>query len=525
METAVSTEEEKLFTKAAIIKNLVVVALGSMLLLGSDDVLLTYQSSINQEGGKGVASILVQFSFCVLASFFLPKYFILRFGYKATMVIGGLNFIPFFVTNYYPKYYLMITSSFMLSFGYALFLGAIDPYINDLAFFYDRLCARDAGKSTGTDLKKYGVVCIAYVKTDIEKIPSASKEVDCISKDCEMNKNIDGNISTCHQSSFMFGRKFSLEGEQNFPQKRYISANQTPSEMTCACNEKHEIDRISKTSKNLGNIDTEKIYKGRLKSKSIEEIRIYSSDAYIKCICANHSNIVDKALIKSNFENPRINDGDIKKEPAQTLDSTKCKTEWNKTDMVLTSQCPEKESRNLESITVRFFGFHSMIYQTCYMWSSLVSFFVLQNGFIQEPFIFSNETCLCGASFCNVESACSEYNLRQPTAEARTSLISVCVGLCLLACVVIFLFLEDLKPKDKSVSLSLLMLFASYRQMKKKNQILLSPLAIYIGMMKGFYLADFTKVPYFIIQFSFRKHLTNLNFNNIQTNTFNRFEL
>lgn len=310
MRAVVDGDAKELFTKRTVIKNLVVVATGSMLLLGSDDIVLMYQSTLNREGGKGVNSILVQYFFCVVVSFFLPKYFILRFGCKATMVLGGLNFLPFFVTNYYPEYYLLIMSSFMVSVGYALFFGAVDPYINDLAFLYDKLCAGDAVKSAGAhasqsaDLKEEGVVCTSYRKTDIEKVLCECQKKDCIGYICETAKNIDGieGIKPCHQSPFMFDRECSSGTTQKVRQHRYI-------ENTCNCNEKHEIYGISE---NLGYIDTENIWKGRPKPNQIEEICKYS-DICIKDVYSINCNIVNLHIKNSNIVNQIVNHGDIKK--------------------------------------------------------------------------------------------------------------------------------------------------------------------------------------------------------------------
>lgn len=74
-------------------------------------------------------------------------------------------------------------------------------------------------------------------------------------------------------------------------------------------------------------------------------------------------------------------------------------------------------------------------------------------------------------------------------------MISVCLGWCFIAGVVIA-FLDELTIKDRSVSCLMDMLLATFRQIKKKEHLLLAPLSTNVGIMKAFFVGDFTKVIY-----------------------------
>lgn len=124
------------YTKLRIIKNLVVVSLATLFILGSDDLSLTFQSTMNRAKSVGIVSVAIQFAFSLVSSFFLPKYLVLKYGSKKIMILSIILFMPFLVANYYPLYPLMLLTSPLTGIGYSLFWGSFDPYINNLSSLY-----------------------------------------------------------------------------------------------------------------------------------------------------------------------------------------------------------------------------------------------------------------------------------------------------------------------------------------------------------------------------------------------------
>lgn len=353
-------------TKFFIFKNLLVISVGALILLTSADVLEVHQSTLNIEGGVGVASIAVQYATSVIGALFLPKYLIKRFGNKAVIVLSMTGFLPFVVVNYYPLYPLMILSSVSIGLGFVLFMATIDAYLSDLAIFYNRL------------------VAIEHERNDVKE--GAQSE--------EMHS---GNAVS--YSPYDAVDKAGSNQDDNLDFLGFSTPYQT---------------------------DVSVIHSGTLQTKA------------------------------------------------------------------------KLKKRHSEATTSQFFGLYSMIYQSSFIWGSLMSYFILQSGYSENHHLQTgNDTCICGAGYCFDKSVCLEQNLAQPTSEARDLLISICLGLCVVAGVIVVAFFGDLKPKDKNVSLSLQMLFATLQQAQKRNHILLIPLTMHNGMMKAFIVTDFTKVIIF----------------------------
>lgn len=123
------------FSKLRIIKNLVVVALGTLFVLGADDMALIFQSTMNREKSVGIVSVAIQYAFSFISSFFLPKYLVLKYGSKKIMILAIFMFMPFFVINYYPLYSLMLLTS-TINGGFSLLWGSLNPYLNNLSNLY-----------------------------------------------------------------------------------------------------------------------------------------------------------------------------------------------------------------------------------------------------------------------------------------------------------------------------------------------------------------------------------------------------
>ncbi|GIY26784.1 protein unc-93 homolog A [Caerostris extrusa] len=142
--------------------------------------------------------------------------------------------------------------------------------------------------------------------------------------------------------------------------------------------------------------------------------------------------------------------------------------------------------------TARFFGIHGLIYQTCHVWSNLMSYYVLRIGAVKE-IDFKNATCKCGADFCTVDTDCSKNNLREPRDDLRNLLTGLFVALSVLSVLLVVFGLDELKKKKKNVTISWEYLIATCKHIKNKKQLFLIPMSLNIGVSQGFVMGDFTK--------------------------------
>ncbi|GFS37318.1 UNC93-like protein [Nephila pilipes] len=145
----------------------------------------------------------------------------------------------------------------------------------------------------------------------------------------------------------------------------------------------------------------------------------------------------------------------------------------------------------VESTTARFFGIHGMAYLSCHLCSNLMTYYVLGSE-VKDDHV-SNSSCICGASYCNIDSACFEQNIEEPSDRIRYILTSTCICIGIISTLLIIFFLDSLEEEKEDVSFSINLLMATYQLAKKKELILLIPSSFYIGMAQGFYTGDFTK--------------------------------
>ncbi|KAF8786182.1 Protein unc-93 like protein [Argiope bruennichi] len=145
----------------------------------------------------------------------------------------------------------------------------------------------------------------------------------------------------------------------------------------------------------------------------------------------------------------------------------------------------------LSSTSAKFFGFHGMAHLTSHVWSSLLSYFILETD-VSLP-NFNNSSCRCGSQFCSIVSECFEYNAGNPSENIRTILTSVCVCVCLISILVVAVFLDALDQEKRQIYFSFGFLNATCAILKRNEMLLLIPLSIHTGLVQGFYLGDFNK--------------------------------
>lgn len=159
----------------------------------------------------------------------------------------------------------------------------------------------------------------------------------------------------------------------------------------------------------------------------------------------------------------------------------------------------------VDAIVVRFFGFFFLAWQTAELWGNLISSLVLSNGMHggsggQENVTASDAHLRgCGANFCMRENQAND-NLERPPDSEIYEISGIYLCCVVLAVAMVALFVDPLKrygekqrKNDSSELTGIQLLSATAYQLKKKNQQLLIPITVWIGMEQAFIGADFTQ--------------------------------
>lgn len=149
-------------------------------------------------------------------------------------------------------------------------------------------------------------------------------------------------------------------------------------------------------------------------------------------------------------------------------------------------------SKLISSSAARFFGFFGLMYRSSDIWGNLMTYYVLNGNNVLDN-ITENDTCKCGALFCNVKSECFSHNLAEPNQYMRNMLTGLSVLLVLVSVALVFFFLDELEGSKRRMKFSFDLAMATSKCMGKKEVLLLLPLSIFDGLQQGFYIGDFTK--------------------------------
>ena len=188
------------------------------------------------------------------------------------------------------------------------------------------------------------------------------------------------------------------------------------------------------------------------------------------------------------------------------------------------------EGSDPEAIVVKFFGIFFFFFQCNAILGNVISTAVLSSGTSTYEELTDEQMAKCGSNFCagaKAPEVVTDESLIAPilnglntTLEAQADLkaeggnenfktditkIYIMAGIYLAcsisAAVLIALFVDPLsrfgvtdEKKDKAKLTGLQLLVATFRQMKKKEQLLIIPLTFWSGIEQGFFGADFTAV-------------------------------
>ncbi|GFR03868.1 UNC93-like protein [Trichonephila clavata] len=420
----------KNYGRGRILKNFIVLCASVLLLFTSFNGLAMLQSTMNREEGAGVISQAVNYiCFCISAVLF-PKYVIKKLGKKVTLVISTMMYLPYTASNFYPQFSTLILASICMGFGAALFWGTQAIYLNDLSVMY----ANAVLKNKNIDKSD----CVIYNNSSSTTLPDSysdkpkqTRSYSCDHLNCNRNKK-ENNVkllSFQHQ----YGRRNSI-ANGNIPNLTSIA--------------------------NLNKDDYQKFHLPNH----------FDNNYDIRDIEHNDANNDEKTSISLNKEKGILKFG-------QSLGMKQ----------------KNRKRKLIESTTALFFGIHGSAFLSCFMWSNILSYYVLESDVTQN--YTSITSCVCGANYCNIESACFKHNLVEPSNKIRYILVGtfLCIGIVCVLLVLLFLDSLETQKEKEEVSFHVNLLMATYKLAKSKEFILLMPTSFYLGMGQGFYTADFNK--------------------------------
>ena len=121
--------------KAKAYKNLLGAGLSFMLVISAMIALVSLQSSLNDEGGLGIASLAISNGVFLISGLFNSS-IIHVFGTKYTASISIALFSMFSLLNYYPQWYTLVPGAVCLGIGLGTILSSLNVHMTTIALQY-----------------------------------------------------------------------------------------------------------------------------------------------------------------------------------------------------------------------------------------------------------------------------------------------------------------------------------------------------------------------------------------------------
>ncbi|PRD31292.1 UNVERIFIED_CONTAM: unc93a [Trichonephila clavipes] len=463
------------FTKFRILKNLVVISSAFLMVFTAYDGLSMLQSTMNKEGNIGTISQAVVYAGFCISSLLLPKYVIKKLGCKITILISSILFIPYIAANFYPTFLTMIPSAFILGLGSSLLWGAQCTYFNESALIYCTLTAKDEvpkskSQTPATSSQTSAeVLSIRDSNTRINELANRNsdtasvEEISAISSNSPNVENLSAeNLATNYKQYYENPEDLISTPQMKMKNKGEVMSEREKQDMQERRNSYSINNRfgVRVASNNQGNYMKRNPCDFKIPTTEINTSPDVTTDRNVSAI----SSIQNE---ESFYKIPRKSTGYI--DALQKL-------------------------AGLESITARFFGFHGLVFHSAQVWSNVVSYYILQGE--TQPNMTLNSTCFCGAEFCNLQSDCLGVSSGGTNEDLRYLLTGVSVILAAIGSLLVLLFLDPLQTVKEPVKFSLKILLATLNNCRKKEQLAIIAISFYVGMIQGFYTADFTKFIY-----------------------------
>lgn len=478
------------FTRLRIIKNLVVISCTFVLLFSAYDGLSMLQSTMNGKQGIGSASqaVVVYFTFAV-SSLLLPKYTIKKLGCKMTLFVGTVLYLPYLAANLYPTWITMMSSAVLIGIGAGILWASQCTYFDEAAGIYCKLVedCKQGKKHMATKSGEKNFELFVIQNGINEKMlskPGLKYEDKILSNDCcEMLAKDSRADSKCSSV------KIISENNQNYKEIMNNVETQRQTELSTQNEKTHNmlVNQPTRTI-SINSVNNEKYIADKEQLENTVNINSELEDSVLKDflkytekeneLTMNNQSSSDQCINKNmSFTNESLNNKIISENPSQFC--------------------------AIESITARFFGCFGMMYYTAQVWSNLISYYVLNVNSEDNVTLVSNFSC--GAGYCNSEFEVISGGTDEISPSTRYLLIGITVALSVVSSLLVLIFLDPLdsgEEEEEEVKFSLNHAMATLNHLRKKEQLFIIPLSMFLGLSQGFYTADFTKVrSYYVINF------------------------
>ncbi|GIY97911.1 UNC93-like protein [Caerostris extrusa] len=479
MESSVEMKgsSEPKFTKFRIIKNLVVISSTFLMIFTAYDGLSMLQSTMNTEHNIGTISQAVVYAGFCISSLLLPKYVIKKLGCKITILAGSIAFIPYIAANFYPNWLTMMPSAFLLGLGSSLVWGAQCTYFNESALFYCTLKAREEVEKSSCPSNQTSTEVLSVVD-------STSPSVENLSGQRSVSASAD-DVSARNSNGFAADRlsaedlnssyRHYYENSQDLVETPQIKAKYKGETMQSEPNEQPRRDSFAVKSR----------FKVKIVTNDPEGDEKRDIDDKIGIAAKNELNPFPDMMDESHYKPLGSISNTVSSSPNRKSFYKRVRKSTGYIDAL-------QRFAGLESVTARFFGCHGLVFHSAQIWSNLVSYYILHADSHQNVTV--NANCSCGADFCNTQPDCvGGGGMGGAHEDFRYLLTGISVVLGILGVLLVIFFLDPLKTVKEPVKFSLKLLLATLHNCKKPEQQALICISLYVGMIQGFYTADFTK--------------------------------
>ncbi|XP_013413313.1 protein unc-93 homolog A [Lingula anatina] len=148
----------------------------------------------------------------------------------------------------------------------------------------------------------------------------------------------------------------------------------------------------------------------------------------------------------------------------------------------------------------KFFGIFFAFFQTSSVWGNLISSLVFSQKRDNETEIPEELLAKCGAAYCTGDETIgnlTNVGLEKPPYERILMLVGIYAACGVIAIAIVIFLLDKLalesKTSEGSRKFSFDLFIATFKHMRRPEQILLIPLTMYSGFEQGFLSGDFTK--------------------------------
>ncbi|GFR03852.1 UNC93-like protein [Trichonephila clavata] len=398
------------------------------------------QTTMNKKEGIGTASQAVIYISYGLSSITLSRYIIKKFGTKITLFVAVILYLPYIAANFYPSWITMIPSAVLVGIGTTLIWGAQCTYFNESCVLY---CTID--EDARLENLEHGKKADLY--------SSVSEDfVDCRNNDQRINE-----LSVSELQYKIDNTEVALK------------------------------DSHSRNNRFVANELAERTIASELRNNSLkqaQEVLNFNSERIIKTQTSEVSSVIkDTESREINLKHSETASVSTERENSIPFDPISA-------DHVTDKKISNSNS-SFASTNALFFGWHGLAYYSAQVSSNLMSFYVLQRD--SNEISQRNYNLSCGSNYCNFKVESFSNETEDVTRSTRYFLTAICISFSIVAAMLIFLLLDPMEKSKETVKFSWTHIIATIKYSKKKEQILLIPLTIFVSMCQGIYTADFTK--------------------------------